>query len=233
MCLFFLALVLVVATPSAIPVYVICFNRFHYITHMVAQLRPLTSSIRLIDNKSTQPSLLAYYESLRLDPIVSVMRMDANRGHAVFRTLFDSFPAVFALTDPDLRFRADVPLNMLEQLYQITEEFKIGKAGCALNISDSLKILPIRSRTGFMVRDWEKRMWSSPRSSRTGLECYHTGIDTTMAVVNKRWFTWQDKNAAIRVAGAFTALHMPWLERVDEDLEYMASKNKSSGWWLN
>jgi hypothetical protein len=152
-----LALLVSVYCRSCIPVFVICFNQPAYTRNMVNQLRQFTSRILLVDNNSTSPELLEYYDSLERDAGVKVIRMRKNYGHTV--VLYEHLPineSVFAVTDPDLQLNAHTPHDMLEHLLALTEEFEIGKAGLALNIADAL---PWR-QFNISPREWEKRFWT-------------------------------------------------------------------------
>jgi Glycosyl transferase family 2 len=228
-----LLLIEAVVAKSAIPVFVICFNRVRYVSSIVEQLRRFTESIVLVDNNSSQQDLLAYYNTLSNDRQISVLRMNRNHGHKVLADIMHLVPDVFAMTDPDLRFRDDCPLDMLDRFYSLTEEFRIGKVGVALNVSTSLPIRNIKDVRGYSVRSWESQFWKVRVATKTGLECYKANIDTTLAVYNRRWFRWATRFSALRVAGLYTAIHLPWVESATDEMEYIKTKSNQSGVWLH
>jgi hypothetical protein len=172
---------------SQIPVYVIVFNRVGYVRNIVASLRRFTTSIVLLDNNSTQPSLLDFYDSLRFDPVVKISFIKPTPDllpHRIVYANAASMPPLYAVTDPDMGLPDGLPLDFLDVFAEMTEEFHIGKVGCALNISGPL--LPLRGQDGLTPREWELRFWTKKFLSRRGFECYRTALDTTMAVYNKK-----------------------------------------------
>ena len=66
---------------NEIPVFIISYNRLSYIEQMIEQLEKYgMRNIHIIDNASTYPPLLRYYDTLKYD----VIRMKENLGHMVF-----------------------------------------------------------------------------------------------------------------------------------------------------
>ncbi len=228
----FLLLFVSVFSTSDIPVYVICFNRFTYVNGMVDQLRRFTKHIVLLDNNSTQPELLDFYMRMKFDPIVKVVYFSNYKyvPHNIIYNNLDHVPDIFALTDPDLQFRDDMPLDFLDQFAEMTEEYRIGKVGCALNISG--KLLPLKNTRGFSIVEWESRFWETKVNSKAGYECYSAWIDTTMAVHNKKYFTFKQRYDAVRVAGVFTAEHIPWRKIAPDDDFYKNTKRPDAGSWI-
>ena len=55
------------------------------------------------------------------------------------------------------------------------------------------------------IKDWESVFWTK-RVEDDEYELYEAGIDTTFALVNKKY----PGGKSIRVAGNFTARHIPW-----------------------
>lgn len=234
-----LASIVMAHKKSDIPVYVICFNQFAYVHNMVEQLRRFTNNIVLVDNNSELPELIAYYDSLANDTSVQVLRLDENHGFLVFHKLnLGANKTVFAMTDPDLQLHPDTPIDFLDQLADLTEEFKIGKAGVALNISESLDFCHFEHGFFGELRQWEKQFWRYPVYSRSNLPVYRAPIDTTLAVHNTKYFHMLTRRRALRVAGKFTAIHLPWLRYLPPHLQseknnqlYVKSKLYMSGIW--
>lgn len=73
---------------------------------------------------------------------------------------FQSLPNYFCLSDPDLQFHPEMPSSFLGDLAVITETFKVGRAGLALDISEeeSFRDIEINAedRT-YTIREWEPR----------------------------------------------------------------------------
>lgn len=66
------------------------------------------------------------------------------------------------------------------------------------------------------------------------LKCYAAKIDTTFAVYRKSNFRY-DFYDGVRVAGAFSAIHLPWFPELDimtaeEKASYLDKNNISATW---
>lgn len=121
------------------------------------------------------------------------------------RHLYDRLPDVFCLTDPDLELNSKMPENFIEQLYQISLEYDSKRVGLALALDDyDTAMFHDVYHHGCTIHQWESGFWDKPLSHPT-LTLYSADIDTTLALHNK-----QKSGASIRVAGDFTARHLPW-----------------------
>ena len=49
---------------------------------------------------------------------------------------FKKLPKVFCVTDPDLQLNAKMPLNFTDRLLAVSEKYKMGKVGLALDIAE-------------------------------------------------------------------------------------------------
>jgi hypothetical protein len=206
---------------------------------MIAQLRRLTSAIVLLDNNSTHPLLLRMYDALEGDATVAVVRLKSNHGHDVLKFVYDYLPDIFAYTDPDLQIPT-LESRMLDVLAELTNEYRVGKAGVALdisaaaNISSSLRRRPPWGQTSMSVVEWEERYWKERLQSTQypHLIIYKAAVDTTFAVYNKKYFRHDDtRYDAVRVAGTFTAVHLPWIGPNADTSYYQQSKLGVVGEW--
>jgi len=200
-----------------IPVYIPTFNNPTYVRSMLRQLRGLGfDSITLVDSASTYGPMLALLDGARSDGCL-IIRQAVNCGPHLYcgDSLFNSFPELFVLTDPDLEFNAKLPADFIECLVDLTERFTIGKAGFALDISDpgSMRqedfVLP-RGRE--KIWTWESQFWKSQVGDVNGNPVYRAVIDTTFAVYNKKFFTLLNHEDALRVGGEYTCRHLPWYQ---------------------
>jgi len=212
-----------------IPVYLIVYNSLHFVKKSVEQLKKYTKNIHIIDNKSEYPELLKYYDE-EYDFFLD--KQPSNYGHDVWMNqMFWQFPRIFAISDPDLEFNTKLPDNFLETLINLTNQYKKGKVGFALDISDAEKFYPDPNYTlGVSIEEWEKRFWVNP-INHPELELYDAGIDTTFCVVNKEF---KETGNAIRVAGDFTCKHIPWYvdwqkQLSEDEWDYYKINNISSG----
>lgn len=197
-----------------LPIVIISFNNGRYVRNMVDQLCRLNpmfqASIWILDNCSTDPETLAY---LRNVP-VRVIRNPTNNGPWISPTqnaaVYADLPDLFVLTDPDLELNPHLPPTFLDTLAEIAVTYGASKVGLALDISDPSLFLEGEYTGGKTIAEHEARFWSA-RIYHPTYELYHAGVDTTFCVVNKR--VHDHVSRQIRIAGDFTAKHMPWYKR--------------------
>ena len=197
-----------------IPVLVPVFNNPTYLRKMIGQLRDIgLPNIIVVDNGSTYPPFLEYLDSL--EEKLTVIRLNENSGpRRLFRdaALYDQLPQYFCLTDPDLEFNSDLPPDFLERLTDLTRKYHVGKAGFSLDISEPEKMISTPFQIGeesFRIWEWEAQFWHAPLEEE-GDPAYRASVDTTFAVYNKEFFRAENFLDAIRVAGRYTARHLPW-----------------------
>jgi hypothetical protein len=115
------------------------------------------------------------------------------------------------LTDPDLKFNKNIPSNFIEILANLSDKYKTSKIGFALDISDHEKFYmttdfdSISSNTIYIQ---ETKFWKF-KIEDNEYELYKASIDTTFSLINKENIV-NGSELDIRVAGNFTAKHIPW-----------------------
>ncbi len=199
---------------AQVPVIVPAFNNPTHLRAMVEQLKRLRfRQIVVVDNGSAFPPMLAYLDSL--GGCVAVRRGE-NRGPRFLledAETFAGWPEHFCLTDPDLEFNPALPPLFLQNLLDLTEEQRVGKAGFALDLSEPERMLDETFAIGgerYRIAEWEAKFWQQLLPSRLPDPVYRAWIDTTFALYHKRFFDPQNYLEAVRVAGRFTARHLPW-----------------------
>ncbi len=220
-----------------IPILIPVFNSVTYLKSMVSQLRRYGfEEIIAIDNASSFPPLLDYLSQSSRD--LSVIRLEENKGpHNLFldpKNLL-SLPDHFCITDPDLELNPSLPEDFVYELISLTEKYRVGKAGLALDISDWSKMRHEKFRIGaadYQIWEWEAQFWKNPIGfTSTGDEVYSAAVDTTFAVYNKRFFDPADHLKGVRVGGKYTCRHLPWYkDRIvppEEEAFYRASQKFS------
>lgn len=232
--------------PGTIPVVVISWNSLTFVRNFVNQLLRYPNPIVILDNHSTYPDLLHYYDYIenKFGDKVTVKRLLENYGHTVYLKRKDLLPELYILSDPDLQLNPKMPNNMAEILLSISIKHGVHKVGLALDISDSdkFKYLPsygttIMSLGGgdrepehITIEQWEQQFWRKPIEDPE-YELYEADVDTTFCLVNWRF---SNGRGSIRVAGDFTCKHLPWYKDFMEDnipkeeLSYLQRNNKSS-----
>jgi len=232
------------AVPDPIPCFIVCYNNPSHVKLMVAQLNQFGLTPIILDNKSTCPDTQALLTALHGESAY-VIHVEKNLRHKVgfLPGIYEHMPEVFAYTDPDLQFDPALPSDFLTTLRQLTEEYGVFKAGPAL-VLDAGEIpahlnftlrkcgsIPFEKQ--YTVKEWESNFWTFPLQRDDELEVYAAPLDTTFAVYNKANFTGKFMTA-VRVAGDFKVIHLPWFPELDSmsaaERESYLGNNKSTTW---
>lgn len=188
-----------------IPVVVVCYNNYKYVQNTVRQLGKFTDNIIIMDNASTDSTTCEYLASCGLDVRYNKTNngpwIDSERN----KHIWDILPDEFVLTDPDLEFNENLPNDFIERLSAISNKYHAKKTGFALRIDDFEDMYQCAYCDTPSIKVWETEFWKN-RIQDDEYELYEAGIDTTFALVNKKYFG----GKSIRVAGNFTARHIPW-----------------------
>jgi len=200
---------------AGIPVYIPTFNNPTFTRMMVSQLKEWNiGNITIIDNKSTFPEMLTLLDIYEHE--IKVIRLDKNYGprHLFNRVFLELLPEIFCVTDPDLQFNKEMPGNFLHTLYDLTCKYQIGKAGLALDISDSELMNTEKYLIGdnyYHIWDWESQFWTQLIDYTTDDNpVYNAIVDTTFALYNKKYYKYDNFFNAVRVGGNLTCRHLPW-----------------------
>jgi hypothetical protein len=220
---------------SSIPVVIIAYNNLTFVRSFVKQILRITNRIIIVDNCSTYPAILEYYEDIQKEfsSNIEIRRKDRNYGHnVVLRHEIHTLPAIFALSDPDLKLNDKMPDNCLDILLEISNTYKYHRVGLALDLSDrDLFIKRIHPATNKTIYDGEIGYWSN-RIHNDKYELYNAPIDTTFCLINQHHPA--NGLSAIRVAGDFVCKHLPWYENYlnenipEIELTYWKNNNISS-----
>lgn len=175
----------------------------------------------IIDNASTYPPLLEYYETCPH----KVIQLDRNWGNCVVwhgpgpQAILNEFglDGNFIVTDPDLDLEG-IPNDWLHELQTGLDLFPDRwKCGFSLRIDD----LPPG------VNHWQGIEWSHPVM---GKRFYLASIDTTFCLCRTR----KHDFGGVRTGPPYMARHVPWYYRTIEDLpedELYYLKSITPGKW--
>ena len=197
-----------------IPIYVPVFNNPTYTKYFVEQLQEIQcNDIYIVDNKSDYPPMISLLKEL--EQKYNVVRLDRNEGpHFILRNqnFYKSLPEIFCLSDPDMELSRKLPREFLADLLQISNQYKMGKVGFALEVpaEEELKDIELNMEGKIWnMREWESQWWENCiGKSLRGDDLYMTTLDTQFALYNKNYFDPNDRYRCIRVAGRFTAKHL-------------------------
>lgn len=223
-------------TPE-IPIFIISWNQFTYVKSMVEQLQKYPNmKLYIIDNKSTYEPLVDYLKTIDGKNGVKVLYQPENYGHTVYERpdIYELGGDMYIVTDPDLTLNPKMPNNFREIMAEISEAYKANKVGLALDITNNIdltKKLDGKPNETFATN--ESQYWKSP-ISHPQYKLYRAPIDSTFALINKKYRQIGNMHNSIRMAGDFTAVHRPWTINYEKDLLpgemefYLNNKNNKS-----
>ena len=194
-----------------IPIVIVCYNNHIYVENTIRQITKLNKhyvpSIIIMDNCSTESDTIEFLANAT----VRVIRNTTNTGPWISQTnnrhVYDEMPSKFILTDPDLEFNPKMPANCVEILAQISDSHCASKVGLALDISDAHLFFTSPYVTTQTIAEFESIYWTKPIPDST-YTLYRADLDTTFCLINKIHTDHSSRH--IRVAGEFTAKHLPW-----------------------
>lgn len=231
--------------PDPIPVLVVSYNNGVYVQNTVEQVQRFGLTPIIIDNRSNDPATLKSLATIQASGRAQVIASPKNFGHLVgfLDPVYKLLPEVFAYTDPDLAFSPKLPPNFLSVLAELTVMFSTFKAGFALDLTADKDLLTANTtiktsklfqfQKTYSIAEWESQFWRR-RLAHPSLEIYGEKIDTTFAVYRKSNFR-GDFFDAIRVAGDYSAIHLPWFPKLDlmsarQRQQYFNQNNNCSTW---
>lgn len=217
-----------VALTKGIPLLVVSYNNGIYVANTVSQMTRLGITPIIIDNASTDPQTKNILSEIQKQGAAQIVYSRKNHGHLVgfMEPLYQALPDFFAYTDPDLQLHPEIPRNFMDILENLTHEYDAYKVGCALQLeykgvrahAENRYGISVRKpfafRESYDVQKWEEQFWKK-KISHPELEIYAAPIDTTLAVYNKRMYRGNFIFNSLRVAGCFSAIHLPWFPEVD------------------
>lgn len=201
-----------------LPIFINCRDRLGCLQQLVDWL--LAAGYRrifLLDNASTYPPLLAYYEDIIQDGRVTVVHFSRNFGHRsiwltrLLERLDITTPYVY--TDPDVLPVEDCPKGIVARLYQILRRYPfLAKVGAGLKTDD----LP-PTRVSMQIAQGQAAYRQVPVEE----ELYYAACDTTFALYAPiRHYT---LSPAMRTGGRLLLRHLPWYldpQHLPEDEAY-------------
>lgn len=211
-----------------IPIIINNFNRLTMLRDLVECFEKRGyNNIYIIDNNSTYPPLLKYYETCPHH----VYRLKENLGFMAFKKsgIYKQFRnKFFVYTDPDIYLPEECPDDFLKYFYEILISTPYcAKVGNALRIDD----LPDCFTNKDQVLAWESKYWQRP----IGDDKYIAVIDTTLALYKPNVRVGIDYTGyRIRVAGKYTAVHRPWYidsSNLDAEEQYYVNSVVQSTHW--
>jgi SAM-dependent methyltransferase len=162
-----------------VPIFIISFNRVSCFRQLMDWLlRHGYRRIFVIDNASTYPPLLSYYETIERSG-VTVIRLGENVGSRALweRNILQTVgvKSEFVCTDSDVVPAAFCPGTVVQHLQGLLKRYpEVPKVGLALR----LDLIPTHFRHRAAVLKWEAQFWRRPAAR--GLMAAE--VDTTFAL---------------------------------------------------
>ena len=186
-----------------VPIIINNFNRLTTLTLLISSLKSRGyNNIYIIDNASTYPPLLKYYEECPY----TIFRLKKNIGHkSIWKTgIYKKFwKGFYVYTDSDIVPDENCPDNFIEHFHQIMMRYPLAtKVGFGLKLDD-LPSSPLQKT----ILEAETRYWKF----QVEKDLFRAPIDTTFALyrpfskTNVNWYMLH-----FRTAGKYIARHLPW-----------------------
>lgn len=217
-----------IKNPKEIPIIINNYNRLFFLKKLIDSLnRRGYYNIYIIDNNSTYPPLLEYYDTCPF----KIFRLEYNAGYlALWKTgLFKQFErSYYVYTDSDMQIETFCPDDFMQKFISIMQKYPFSqKVGFGIRIDD----LPDCFENKKQVIEWENQYWKKEVCQGV----YLAQIDTTFALyrpfnggpANSRYETY-------RTGFPYLIKHLPWYinsSNLDEEEKYyINSITKSTHW---
>jgi hypothetical protein len=186
-------------TKQPFPVLVVAYNNGVHVASMARQLRERGLRPIVIDNASDDRFTVHTLQGLHAQGEAWWVRCAHNHGHQVgfLPPLYAELPTLFAYTDPDLQLNAALPADFLQTLCELTERYRVFKAGFALTLEPPLPAPLVQTRQRLQtrrpvpyeawlsVREWEAPYWRFKLAGEPW-PVYAAHVDTTFAVCSQK-----------------------------------------------
>lgn len=211
-----------------IPIIINNYNRLTFLQELIDSLTCRGySNIVIIDNNSTYPPLLEWYQKCPY----KVHRLNKNIG---FCALWETYiyreyqKSYYVYTDSDMKLSESCPKDFMKHLVEVLKKYPMAqKVGLGLRIDD----LPDSFRMKYDVIKHESQFWKIQREP----ELYVAAVDTTFALY--RPYCGGQANIhheTYRTGFPYLIHHLPWYvdsDNLDEEEKYYIAHVKTSTHW--
>lgn len=241
---------------ASTPVFVNSFNQLTYLKNILHWFYDHDfRNVFVIDQLSSYPPLLEYYQSPDFSRVATLLRLEQNIGprNAVRMIKIWRHGIPFFFTDPDLEMPQKIDNQFASRFFRVSETYGARKVGIALALHDANKFDPKLTASGpyegIPILDWEKGFWEKELET----DVYRADVDTTFFLWNERAqkitnllshnriVTKVRKKMGhrlmrdIRLAGTgFEARHLPWYHKdgwPEEEKEFYKKNRTQPTWW--
>lgn len=214
---------------KSIPIFINNYNRLSTLKQLIAALNKRGyHNIHILDNCSTYPPLLEYYNNCSCE----VHHLKKNYGSKSFwkSGMWTNYMfSYFAYTDSDVVPVENCPDDFLNHFLKLLKKYpKVHKVGFSLKIDD----LPDAFENKERVIEWENRYYKNTVEDNV----YIAPIDTTFALY--RPFSKAGKRDGstliFRTGFPYQARHLPWYidsKNLDEEEAYYINSLATRTHW--
>ena len=151
-----------------IPIIIVCYNNYEYVSNTIMQISKINTdylkNIKILNNCSTCEKTIEYLKCI--ESTHNVIHNTNNSGPWITEHcnshIYNTLPGKFILTDPDLEFNKELPINFIETLIQLSDKYSCYKIGFGLDISDFDKMFQTDDYVGKLnIYNWETQYWSN------------------------------------------------------------------------
>jgi hypothetical protein len=194
------------------PIFILNFNRLEIgFRDLLAWLkRTGMTRIAVVDNASTFPPLLDFYDSPAMNGI-QIIHAGANLGYeAIWKLGLHNLPSAssrYILTDPDIVPDTQCPLDLVRKMHEVADRYTPAKVGPALRVDN----LPDCFAQRNYISGCEAPYWTR----RLAPDCWSALIDTTFALYESGWERWPHCTHGaqhVRLDFPYVVNHIPWYE---------------------
>ena len=217
--------------PNDIPVIINNFNRLTDLVKLIESLRQRDiNNIIILDNASTYPPLLKWYETTPFE----VIKIGKNLG---FKALWKYAPARkrfckgwYVYTDSDVMLSQDCPADVMIRLLNVmlSQRPKALKVGLSIKIDDIPGTYALKDD----VETREAVNWIWPQENGT---IFSAPTDTTFALYRpKSGLNRSRADETYRLAPPYSIAHLPWYvdsaNPTDEEKYYITHARHITSW---
>ena len=216
-------------TPSvhSIPIIINNFNRLDTLKQLIQSLESRGyRNIIILDNGSTYPPLLDYYQNLPF----RVVHLGKNVGYmalwesGIYKEFRRSF---YVYTDSDVVIDSQCPDDFMHHFMDILRRYPYCmKVGFGIRIDD----LPDHYKEKESVIAWEKQFWKNEVEP----DLYKAGIDTTFALYRPYCKGGTSAHFVVRTGFPYVIKHLPWYQDTanltEEEMYYISHTKKATFW---
>ena len=189
-----------------ISIFIVNFNRFLPVKMLVeAFLKRNYKNIIILDNASIYPQLIEWYKTCG----VKVHHIGSNQGPYILDRLPEYYPITktqhYVYTDADCVPIEEAPENFLDDIVELSKEYKIPKIGFGLKIDD----IPDCNKHKQQVIMHESVFWKKDTIQNKKCTLYRAPIDSSFAI-NSPGIICRLNDEDFRSGFPYMARHIPW-----------------------